>query len=357
MASRDGRTRISSVPARMADILPCTTALLTEPEEAGRLLRQGALVAFPTETVWGLGADATCADAVARIFAAKDRPRFNPLICHLPDAESAFTHGIADDRARALAAAFWPGPLTMVLRRNPDSPVSLLASAGQETLALRVPALDLARRMLVAAGCPVAAPSANRSGRVSPTSRDHVMEGLAGRIDAVLDGPDCMVGVESTVIDLSGPSAILLRPGGVSREALRDVIGDVTVLSAPEGGADGSREQVLLSPGMMRSHYAPSLTVRLDAVSVAADEALLAFGPPLPGAGLVWNLSAAGDVIEAATRLFSGLRTLDSEGRQRGLRGIACMRVPMQGLGEAINDRLARAAAPREMPSDAVGEP
>ncbi|WP_072573273.1 L-threonylcarbamoyladenylate synthase [Granulibacter bethesdensis] len=337
----------------MSDVLPCKTVLLTEPEQAGRLLRQGALVAFPTETVWGLGGDATCADAVARIFAAKDRPRFNPLICHLPDAESAFAHGIADDRARALAAAFWPGPLTMVLQRKPDSPVSLLASAGQETLALRVPGLDLARRMLVAAGCPVAAPSANRSGRVSPTSRDHVMEGLGGRIDAVLDGPDCRVGVESTVIDLSGPSAILLRPGGVSSDALREVIGDVTFISAPEEG----EEQVFLSPGMMRSHYAPSLTVRLDAVSVAADEALLAFGPPLPGAGLVWNLSAVGDVIEAATRLFSGLRTLDTEGRRLGLRGIACMRVPMQGLGEAINDRLARAAAPREMPSDAAQEP
>ncbi len=321
------------------------TRLLTDPAEAAALLRDGALVAFPSETVYGLGADAWNGRAVAMVFEAKGRPHFNPLICHFASAEAAFAEVVADDRARALAAAFWPGPLTLVLPRRASCRVDLLAGAGLDTLAVRVPAHPATLALLRAAGRPIAGPSANRSGQVSPTSSAHVLAGLSGRIAAVLEGGDCTVGVESTVLDLTGPGAVMLRPGGVPAAAIEAVIGRIgrpLKLSAAEA------TRSLRSPGMMLSHYAPSLPLRLEAGAVGGDEALLAFGPtPLTGAGALWNLSPGGDVAEAAARLFAGLRWLDAEGLRLGLRGIAAMPVPPEGLGEAIADRLARAAAPR----------
>jgi L-threonylcarbamoyladenylate synthase len=308
---------------------------------AADLLRAGGLVAFGTETVYGLGADATNATAVASVFAAKGRPTFNPLICHYPDAESAFSDVSPNESAWRLAEALWPGPLTLVLARGQKCPVALLTGAGLETLAVRVPAHPVARALLRAVGRPVAAPSANPSGRVSPTTAAHVLEGLAGRIDAVLDSGACPVGVESTVLDLSGPRPLLLRPGGVPREALEALFGPILV------GATPATTGGLRSPGLLASHYAPALGLRLDATDVAPNEALLAFGPPLPGAGATFQLSATGDTTEAAANLFTGLRALDAAGVRLGLRGIAAMPVPEAGLGLAINDRLRRAAAPR----------
>lgn len=311
---------------------------------AAALLRSGQLVAFPTETVYGLGGDATDAAAVAGIFAAKGRPQFNPLICHYPSAEAAFADVRADDRARRLAEHLWPGPLTLVLPRRPECRVDLLAGAGLDTLAVRVPGNPLAQELLRAVGRPVAAPSANRSGAVSPTTAEHVLEGLAGRIAAVLDGGPCPVGVESTVLDLAGGGPALLRPGGVEREAIEALLGPVG-RALPAAAA--MQAASLRGPGMLLSHYAPGLPVRLGATEVAPDEALLAFGPALPGAAATWNLSEAGSTREAAARLFAGLRWLDAEGTRRGCARIAAMPVPETGLGAAINDRLARAAAPR----------
>lgn len=321
------------------------TRLIADVAEAAALLRAGELVAFPTETVYGLGGDARNGASVAAIFAAKGRPQFNPLICHLPDADAAFEEVRADDRARELARRFWPGPLTLVLPRRQSCRVDLLAGAGLDTLAVRVPAHPLALDLLRRAGTPIAAPSANRSGGVSPTTAAHVLGGLSGRIAAVLDGGPCAVGVESTVLDLSAGGAALLRPGGVPVETIEAAIGPV---GRPLPLAAAAATQSLRSPGMMLSHYAPSLPVRLEASEVGRDEALLAFGPsPLPGAGALWNLSPGGDVAEAARRLFAGLRWLDAEGQRLGLARIAAMPVPGDGLGAAIADRLARAAAPR----------
>ncbi len=316
------------------------------PTEAGiaraaELLCMGHLVAFGTETVYGLGADATNNRAVARVFDAKGRPHFNPLICHYPDAEAAFAHVVASPAARALAAAFWPGPLTMVLPRRITCPVALLAGAGLDTLAVRVPADATAQALLRVCARPIAAPSANRSGQVSPTTAAHVADGLEGRIDAILDSGSCPVGVESTVLDLSGTRPFLLRPGGVTEEAIVAVVGPIQ-RGMPIAAAEATRG--LRSPGMLLSHYAPTLPVRLAAQDVAPDEALLAFGPPLPGAGAVFQLSTQADLVEAASRLFEGLRRLDAT---HGLRGIAVMPIPDAGLGRAINDRLERAAAPR----------
>jgi L-threonylcarbamoyladenylate synthase len=311
---------------------------------AADLLRAGGLVAFGTETVYGLGGDACNARAVAAIFAAKGRPRFNPLICHFPDADTAFRHVSADPRAERLAGSLWPGPITLVLPRRPSSKIDLLAGAGLDTLAVRVPAHAVALALLRAAGTPVAAPSANRSGAVSPTTAAHVLADLSGRIDAVLDNGPAGVGLESTVLDLSGAHPILLRPGGIPIEAIEAVIGPV---ARGIGPAQAEATRGLRSPGLLVSHYAPTLPVRLNAQEAAANEALLAFGPALPGAGLVWDLSVTGDVTEAATRLFAGLRWLDAEGSRRGLIRIAAMPVPPVGLGNAINDRLQRAAAPR----------
>jgi L-threonylcarbamoyladenylate synthase len=303
------------------------------------LLRAGKLVSFGTETVYGLGADATNDRAVAGIFAAKRRPRFNPLICHYPDADAAFADVVANTRAQRLAATLWPGPLTLVLPRRPDSGVSLLVSAGADTLAVRVPAHDTALALLREFGRPVAAPSANLSGKVSATTARHVLDGLSGRIAAVLDSGSCPVGVESTVLDLSGAAPVLLRPGGVTVEALEAVVGSLRT------GDDASG--VLRSPGLLASHYAPRLPLRLEAVDVQPDEALLAFGPPLSGAAAVFRLSDKADLTEAAARLFAGLRQLDADAAALGLTRIAVMPVPNRGLGHAINDRLRRAATPR----------
>jgi L-threonylcarbamoyladenylate synthase len=306
---------------------------------ASALLREGALVAFGTETVYGLGADATNDRAVAAIFDVKQRPRFNPLICHYPDADAAFADVVANPHARRLAATFWPGPLTLVLPRKPYCEVSLLASAGLDTLAVRVPASDVALTLLRAIGRPVAAPSANLSGQVSPTMQQHVVEELSGRIAAVLDSGTCPVGVESTVIDLTGATPALLRPGGATVEAIEAVIGPLY--------SGDHRQSVVRSPGLLSSHYAPKLSVRLDAVNVEDNEALLAFGRPLPGASLVFCLSCEADLTEAAARLFAGLRQLDADAAALGLTQIAAMSVPDRGLGRAINDRLRRAATPR----------
>jgi L-threonylcarbamoyladenylate synthase len=315
------------------------------------LLRAGSLVAFPTETVYGLGADAGNPEAIAAIFLAKDRPRFNPLICHYPDADAAFADVQAETIALRLATRFWPGPLSLVLPRRPDCRVDWLAGAGLDTLAVRVPGHALALDILRQTRCPIAAPSANRSGAVSPTTAEHVLDELSGRIAAVVDGGPCPVGVESTVIDLTGPTPVLLRPGGVPIEAISAEIGPVHLRAA--NGQSASSLTVLRSPGLMTHHYAPTLPLRLGAGKVGVREALLAFGPhPLAGSGLVWNLSEAGDLAEAAARLFAGLRWLDREGTRLGFTGIAAMSLPDAGLGAAINDRLARAAAPRTATSE-----
>jgi len=312
---------------------------------AAVLLSQGDLVAFGTETVYGLGADARNAKAVAAIFDAKGRPHFNPLICHYETEEAAFADVDASDTARRLADMFWPGPLTMVLPRKITCPVALLAGAGLETLAVRVPAHPVATRLLRALGRPIAAPSANRSGGISPTSAAHVLAGLEGRIAAVIDSGTCRVGLESTVIDLTGPVPFLLRPGGVNLESLEAAIGPVHRGITP-GQAEAAR--TLRSPGMLVSHYAPKLPLRINAISVAPDEALLAFGPPLASAKLLFQLSAERNMNEAAANLFEGLHWLDAQAPAHGLSRIAVMPIPETGLGLAINDRLERAAAPRD---------
>ena len=300
------------------------------------MLRDGLLVAVPTETVYGLAADATNADAVASIFVAKGRPSFNPLICHYPDTEGAAAHVVFSDAARRLAERFWPGPLTLVLPRRPGCPVVPAAAAGLPTLAVRVPAQPAMQEVLRAVGRPLAAPSANRSGGVSATTAAHVLADLNGSIAAVLDGGPCGIGLESTVLGLASSHPHLLRPGAISREAIEAMIGPL-VRSHTPGAAPAS-------PGMLASHYAPSLPLRLDAVTAREDEALLAFGAAEP-AGLTFDLSPSGDLGEAASRLFAGLRWLDLEAGRRGLLGIAVMPIPDRALGQAINDRLRRAAA------------
>lgn len=303
--------------------------------EAARLLRGGRLVAFPTETVYGLGADATDGRAVAGIYEAKGRPSFNPLIAHVGQPEEALRLGVFDAHAAALARAFWPGPLTLVVPMAGGAGISDLTRAGLDTVGLRVPSHPLARALLDAVGRPVAAPSANRSGHVSPTHADHVLADLDGRIDAVLDGGPTEVGVESTIVACLGGDPVLLRPGGVSREALEAVTG--APLAAP-------RDETTIAPGMLASHYAPNATIRLEATDIRDGEALLAFGRAVPaGAAALLNLSPDGDLAEAAANLFGHLRALDAAGAS----GIAVMPIPAHGLGEAIRDRLARAAAPR----------
>jgi L-threonylcarbamoyladenylate synthase len=278
---------------------------------AAALLLEGELVAFGTETVYGLGADATNAAAVAQIFEAKGRPHFNPLICHYPDADAAFRDVMPNPTAE---------------------------------LAVRVPSGTVALELLHAVGRSVAAPSANRSGQVSPTSAEHVLDGLGGRIAAVLDSGPCPVGIESTVLDLSAGAPFLLRPGGVTEEAIEAEIGRVGRALTP-GRAEASR--TLRSPGLLVSHYAPRLPVRLNARSATPDEAVLAFGPPPPGSSLLYQLSERAELAEAAARLFDGLRWLDAEGLARGSSGIAVSPIPDVGLGRAINDRLQRAAVAR----------
>jgi L-threonylcarbamoyladenylate synthase len=312
---------------------------------AAAILREGGLVAFPTETVYGLGADATASQAVAGIYAAKERPRFNPLISHLPDLEAASREGLFNADALALARAFWPGPLTLVVPRAPAGSICDLARAGLDSVALRVPAHPLAQALLRAADRPVAAPSANRSGRISPTSAAHVLGDLDGRIDAVLDGGATQVGLESTIVACLDDHPRILRPGGLSRERIEAVLGR-RLETAP------ASDEAPVAPGMLTSHYAPRASVRLDVREVQAGEAVLLFGappfgaPPLPGleqAAKVLDLSPSGDLTEAATNLFGYLRALD----ETGAAGIAVAPVPDIGLGEAINDRLRRAAADR----------
>ncbi len=302
---------------------------------AAQTLRNGGLVAFATETVYGLGADATSEAAVAKVFAVKGRPKFNPLITHVPAADVAFALGRINAAARRLADAFWPGPLTLVVPRVRGCPVSLLASAGLESMAIRVPNHDMALQLLTATGRPVVAPSANRSGFLSPTSASHVLKGLEGAIDMVLDGGDCRVGVESTVIDCTGETPVLLRPGGIPGADIETELG-TALLSPGRGQSDAPA-----SPGMLASHYAPKAPIRLNATEVRTGEVLLAFGPsPLPHGGPMRNLSRKADTTEAAANLFAMLHDLDD----RSPTGIAVMPIPDIGLGSAINDRLRRAA-------------
>jgi len=303
---------------------------------AARVLREGGLVAFPTETVYGLGADATRGSAVARLYAAKGRPRFNPLIAHVADAKAALALARFSDEAKLLAGVFWPGPLTLVLPKAEGCPVAELATAGLDSIAVRVPDHPVAGDLLKAFGKPVVAPSANRSGHVSPTTAQHVRADLDGRIDLIVDGGATSVGVESTIVSCLGAPA-LLRPGGVPRDAIERVLGHALVI------ADAAPEDAPLAPGMLASHYAPKTRLRLNAADAKAGEALLAFGAVAPKGAHVLNLSASSDLVEAAANLFSHLRALDAA----GARAIAVMPIPNEDLGEAINDRLARAAAPR----------
>ena len=301
---------------------------------AARLLAAGELVAFPTETVYGLGGDARSDRAVAQIYEAKGRPSFNPLIVHLPDLASVEAIAEVGPKARLLARAFWPGPLTLVLPLREGAGISQLVTAGLSTVALRVPAHPLARRLLQVFGGPLAAPSANPSGRISPTRADHVLDGLSGRIAAVLDGGPCAVGLESTIV-LADPEPILLRPGGVPLEALEATLGEAVSL-----GGDAGKPS---SPGHLASHYAPEAQVRLNATKPRAGEVLVGLGP-IKGA---LTLSETGDLVEAAARLFQTLREADRMAGQAGR--IAFAPVPETGLGRAINDRLRRAAAPRDL--------
>lgn len=307
-------------------------------EKAGAMLRAGALVSFPTETVYGLGADATNGRAVARIFETKKRPSFNPLIVHVADEEAARRIAVFDDRANVIAATLWPGPLTLILPKTQGSGLSDLVTAGLDTVAVRIPDHVLARAILKAANVPVAAPSANPSGRVSPTTPRHVASGLGDSVDLIVAGGRTRVGIESTILDLSGPQARLLRPGAILPEDIESLIGPIA--RTDSGTVDGDRP---IAPGQLRSHYAPSAPVRLDARTAEDGEVLITFGPDLRQGGDVINLSESGDLIEAAANLFAALLTAD----RPGIAGIAVSPIPETGIGAAINDRLRRAAAPR----------
>jgi L-threonylcarbamoyladenylate synthase len=352
---RAGRSR------RETRLLPSGAAGINE---AALLLRAGRLVAFPTETVYGLGADATNSSAVAALYAAKRRPSFNPLIAHLPDLDAALKQGSFNATARELARAFWPGALTLVVPFAPQGSVCDLARAGLDSVALRVPAHPLARQLLERAGRPIAAPSANRSGHVSPTQASHVMEDLDGRIDAVVDGGPTTIGLESTIIACLSASPILLRAGGIAREAVEHVIGKLggdlngSSKASPtharkRGEQPSIKEDDLrpLSPGLLASHYAPRAKVRLEAREIEPREAALLFGEFRPvgveRAAAVLNLSEAGDLSEAAANLFGHLRKLDARLAGRRSPRIAVSPIPERQLGEAINDRLRRAAAGR----------
>jgi len=306
--------------------------------EAAAIIARGGLVAMPTETVYGLAADATSDAAIARIFEAKQRPQFNPLIVHVADAKMAAQYVIFSAQAKKLADHFWPGPLTIVLPRKKHSAISLLASAGLDTLAVRAPNHQIAQALIKAAGRPLAAPSANRSGTVSPTRADHVAASLGERVNMVLDGGACSIGVESTIVSVVGARVVLLRPGGISREDIERFLGRPV--------KDAAATDTPLAPGMMASHYAPAALLRLNAATPNNNEAFLGFGVDHGGAHTL-NLSANGDLREAAANLFAHLRTLDSLCANHKLDGIAVAPIASTGLGEAINDRLKRAAAPR----------
>ena len=307
-------------------------------EEAAARLREGQLVAFPTETVYGLGADATNPQAIAALYAAKGRPQFNPLIAHIADHAQALREGHFNHIAQQLAEAFWPGPLTLVVPRAENGTVCDLNCAGLGSVGLRLPSHPIARALIEKTGRPVAAPSANRSGHISPTEADHVWADLNGRIDALIEAYASPVGVESTIIACLGEEPRLLRHGGVTLEDIVEKTG--LRLTNGEGGA-------IIAPGMMESHYAPDARVKLNAAAVAPDEAVLLFGPHSPAgsehAKARLNLSPRGDLTEAAAHLYDYLRRLD----RTGATGIAVAPIPDHGLGAAINDRLRRAAAPR----------
>ncbi|HWJ86489.1 MAG TPA: L-threonylcarbamoyladenylate synthase [Pelagibacterium sp.] len=311
-------------------------------EQAAALLRSGALCAFPTETVYGLGADATNSDAVVKLYETKGRPRFNPLICHCADLAMAEHYALFSPLARELAAAFWPGPLTLVLPLKRESGLSDLVTAGLDTVGVRVPAHPLARDLIAALGRPVAGPSANPSGRLSPTTADHVHQGFAGRVP-VLDGGPCEQGLESTILAVEGDTVTQLRAGALPRQQVEAALGrDIPVAAA--GSA-------IAAPGMLRSHYAPNALLRLDASAPQSGEAWLGFGPGPAHDGPVLNLSPVGNLREAARNLFSYLARLDASGVAK----IAVAPIPQNGLGEAINDRLDRAAAPRAAPAPGPG--
>ena len=300
-------------------------------ERAVEILSAGGLVAFPTETVYGLGADATDPRAVARVYQAKGRPSFNPLIAHVPSLAAAAAHAHLHPRARALGEAFWPGPLTLVAPRAGESSVCELACAGLSTIALRAPAHPVAQALLAAFGKPIVAPSANRSGHLSATSADHVRADFGGAVELVLEGGASEIGLESTIIAIDANGrAMLLRPGAIPRTEIETITGPL----ATAGGA-------ITAPGMLASHYAPRARLRLDVKAPEPGEAYLAFGAPAPEGGL--TLSASGNLTEAAANLYAHLRALDASGVQV----IAVAPIPTRGLGEAIRDRLARAAAPR----------
>jgi len=319
-------------PSAQATIAPASEESIAR---AAAILRQGGLVALPTETVYGLGADAGNDRAVAAIFAAKTRPRFNPLIVHVHDVNRARTLATFTAQSQALAEAFWPGPLTLVLPRRMGAHVSLLASAGLDTIALRIPAHPVARRLLEESALAIAAPSANRSGTTSPTTAAHVAESLGAAVDLILDGGAAPLGIESTIVGFDERGAVHLRRGALPRERIEAVVGR---LHEPANDA-------VTSPGRLKSHYAPTTPLRLDACDAGSDEALLAFGLAVPGeARLTRNLSVSGDLGEAAANFFAMLRELDAADCAR----IAVMPIPERDLGEALNDRLRRAAAPRE---------
>jgi L-threonylcarbamoyladenylate synthase len=313
--------------------MPIVAATKEAIAKAAQALASGDIVAFPTETVYGLGANALDARAVARVFAAKERPRFNPLIVHVPDRTEAERYGAMNVTARTLAEAFWPGPLTLVLPKRPAGGIADLVGAGLDTIALRSPAHSVAQALLAESKLPLAAPSANRSGRISPTLAAHVDAELGDRPALILDGGPCPLGIESTVVSVIDDPPAMLRPGALPREAIELILG------APLAAATANHRGA--SPGQLAIHYAPNSKLRLDAMGVHPDEALLAFGPGAPqGARATINLSESGNLEEAAARLFSALRELDQSGAQT----IAVVPIPTHGLGEAINDRLQRAA-------------
>jgi L-threonylcarbamoyladenylate synthase len=316
--------------------MPVVSATEETIAEAAQALANGEIVAFPTETVYGLGANARDVHAVAKVFAAKERPRFNPLIVHVPDVAAAEDYAVFEATARKLAEAFWPGPLSLVLPKHASSGIADLVTAGLDTIALRAPNHPVAQKLLAAAKLPIAAPSANRSGRVSPTMASHVAAELGDIPAMVLDGGPCPHGIESTVVGVAGGAPILLRFGAVPRDAIEAVLNQAVPLA--------KQDSAITSPGQLERHYAPLTPLRLEATDVREGEALLAFGPDAPhGAIVSLNLSASGDLEEAAANLFASLRRLD----ECGANSIAVMPIPERGLGEAINDRLRRAAKAR----------
>src|SRR5262245_36112910 len=315
--------------------MPIVAATKDAIERAAQALAKGEIVAFPTETVYGLGANALNPSAVAKIFAAKERPRFNPLIVHVQGLDEAEAYAAVDDTARRLMRAFWSGPLSLVLPRKKGCAMADLVSAGLDTLALRTPSHPVARALLEAAKLPIAAPSANRSGRISPTTAAHVAAELGDLPAVILDGGPCTLGLESTVVGIDGDQVTLLRLGALAGEEIETVLG--RKLPRPKPGSP------VTSPGQLAAHYAPATPLRLNALSAHEREALLAFGPDQPDfAGPAINLSPRGDLSEAAANFFAALRTLDAA----GVEAIVVMPIPEHGLGETINDRLRRARIP-----------